>query len=120
MRLFSLAVTVAVFVLTVWMAIDRPEADAEMRRFQMGEAAMQDTFSLPWIPSFNIDYYMGLDGISFTLVHADVVRQLLSMGASWNITSTSRRIASCSCCWRRACWACSWRSISSCSMCSGK
>ena len=34
--------------------------------------------------------------------------------------STSRATASCSCCSRRACWACSWRSTSSCSTSSGK
>ena len=31
-------------------------------------AGMQKAFSLPWIPSFNIYYFMGVDGISFPLL----------------------------------------------------
>lgn len=84
-RLFSLFVTAAVFVITVWMALDRPEG-ADSARFAVGEAAMQDVFSPAWIPSFNIFYYMGLDGISFTLVLLTSFVSLLAMGASWNIT----------------------------------
>jgi NADH-quinone oxidoreductase subunit M len=85
-RLVSLAVTVAVFLLTVWMAIDRPEGDAASGRFEVGQAAMQYTFSLDWIRSFNIYYFMGMDGISFTLVLLTSFITMLSMGASWNIT----------------------------------
>ncbi|HEY4310102.1 MAG TPA: NADH-quinone oxidoreductase subunit M [Pirellulales bacterium] len=85
-RLFSLVVTIAVFGLTAWMAIDRPADDVESARFQISQAGMQDTFSLDWIKSFNIYYYMGVDGISFTLVVLTSFVSLLSMAASWNIT----------------------------------
>ena len=85
-RLFSLAVTIAVFAITAWMAIDRPAAEVDSARFQVSEAAMQDTFSLDWIKSFNIYYYMGVDGISFTLVVLTSFVSLLAMAASWNIT----------------------------------
>jgi NADH-quinone oxidoreductase subunit M len=85
-RLFSLLVTVAVFGLTAWMALDRPKDDAGSARFDVAQAAMQDTFSMDWIPSFNIYYYMGVDGISFTLVLLTSFVTMLSMGASWNIT----------------------------------
>jgi len=78
-RLFSLAITIAVFIATGWMALDSA-------KFQAGEAAMQDTFAVDWIKSFNIYYYMGLDGISFTLVVLTSFVSLLAMGASWNIT----------------------------------
>ena len=53
--------------------------------FSMGVAAMQDTFSLPWIPSFNIYYFMGMDGISFPLVLLTSFVSMLAMGASWPI-----------------------------------
>jgi NADH-quinone oxidoreductase subunit M len=85
-RLFSLVTTVVVFAITAWMALDRPEGDAESARFAVGQAAMQDSFSLDWIKSFNIYYYMGVDGISFTLVLLTSFVSMLAMGASWNIT----------------------------------
>ncbi len=48
-------------------------------------SAMQDLFSVPWIPSFNIYYFMGIDGISFPLVVLTSFVCMLAMGASWNI-----------------------------------
>ena len=53
--------------------------------FEVGKGAMQKTFSLPWIPSFNIDYLMGMDGISFPLVILTTFITMVSMGASWPI-----------------------------------
>src|SRR5688572_21309597 len=54
--------------------------------FDTGKAELQDAFSYPWIPSFKIDYFMGLDGISFPLVALTAFVSLLAMGASWSIT----------------------------------
>jgi len=84
MRWFTLGITVAVFLLTVWMAIPRPEG-ADTPQFKLGVAAMQDVFSVPWIKSFNIYYLMGIDGISFPLVVLTSLVCMLAMGASWNI-----------------------------------
>src|SRR5690349_83901 len=62
-RWVSLATTVVVFALTVLIAIpgDNPH-------FNLGVAKIQDAFSLDWVPSFNIYYFMGIDGISFALL----------------------------------------------------
>src|SRR5437773_567800 len=38
-----------------------------------------------WIPRFNIDYYIGLDGISLPLVLLTALLSFLAMIASWNI-----------------------------------
>ena len=46
---------------------------------------MQNMFSVPWIPSFNIQYFMGTDGISFPLIVLTAFVSLLAMGASWPI-----------------------------------
>ena len=83
LKLFTLLITVAVFLLTVWMAIpgDRPTAG----QFALGEAGMQNVFMLDWIPSFNIHYYMGVDGISFPLVMLTAFLNVVAMGASWPI-----------------------------------
>ncbi len=46
---------------------------------------MQQAFSLPWIPAFNIDYALGIDGISFPLVLLTSFLSMLAMWASWPI-----------------------------------
>ncbi len=55
-------------------------------QFNAGTDTMQNVFNVPWIPSFNIEYYMGLDGISFPLVMLTALVSLLAMGASWSVT----------------------------------
>jgi NADH-quinone oxidoreductase subunit M len=40
---------------------------------------------VPWIPSFDIDYLLGVDGISFPLIMLTAIVSLLAMGASWSI-----------------------------------
>ncbi len=83
-KLFSLFTTVAVFLLTVWMAMPAGSEDTSVH-FTLGVAEMQHTFALNWIPSFNIYYMMGVDGISFPLVVLTSFIAMLSMWASWPI-----------------------------------
>jgi len=80
-KLVSLFITVAVFLLTVFMVM----GGGVQGQFEKGASEMQDAFSLPWIPSFNIYYLMGVDGISFTLVLLTSFLSVLAMGASWPI-----------------------------------
>jgi NADH-quinone oxidoreductase subunit M len=40
---------------------------------------------LPWIPYFNIQYYLGVDGISLSLLLLTALTSLLACYASWNI-----------------------------------
>ncbi|QDU28478.1 NAD(P)H-quinone oxidoreductase chain 4 1 [Anatilimnocola aggregata] len=54
--------------------------------YDTAEAQMQNTFNVAWIPSFDIEYLMGLDGISFPLVMLTAFVSVLAMGASWSIT----------------------------------
>jgi NADH-quinone oxidoreductase subunit M len=63
-----------------------------MMRFDTTNASMQtDTvLNLPWIPSFNINYFIGLDGISFPLVILTTFLSLLCIGAAWNIEKHTR------------------------------
>ena len=53
--------------------------------FEKEVSGMQALFAVEWIPSLNIHYMMGLDGISFPLVVLTSFVCLLAMGASWNI-----------------------------------
>ncbi len=80
----SLAATVMVFVLTAIMAI--PSDGPPGTHFQLGLSKLQDAFSLDWIPSFNIYYFMGIDGISFALLMLTSFSSVLAMAASWPIT----------------------------------
>jgi NADH-quinone oxidoreductase subunit M len=87
MRRFTFAITALVFIITVWMALPRPEGSTSAR-FDLrtpAVAEMQDLCSVPWIKSFNIFYLMGTDGISFPLVILTSFVCMLAMGASWNI-----------------------------------
>jgi len=82
-KLFSFMITVAVFLLTMWLAI--PSGADDPGRFVIGQAGMQQAFSIPWIPACHIYYAMGIDGISFPLVILTSFLCMLAMGASWNI-----------------------------------
>jgi len=92
MKLITLLCTAVVFAITLWMAI--PDFSGGSPQFDftktpagvaVGVAELQNTFNLPWIPSFNIYYFMGMDGISFPLVLLTTFIFFLSMWASWGI-----------------------------------
>jgi NADH-quinone oxidoreductase subunit M len=78
-KLAALAVTVATFILTLFLFVGGGAS------YKVGQAEMQTAFALDWIPSFDIKYMMGMDGISFTLVVLTSFLSMLSMGASWPI-----------------------------------
>jgi NADH-quinone oxidoreductase subunit M len=82
MKAFSLAVTVAVFLITLIMIFP---GVGDRLEFKAATSGLQQAFSLPWISSFNIFYFMGLDGISFPLVILTSLVTMLSMAASWPI-----------------------------------
>jgi NADH-quinone oxidoreductase subunit M len=78
----SLATTAVVFVMSLGMIFGWSEV-----RFHAGDdyAAMQNLFAVDWIPSFGIQYLMGIDGISFPLVALTAFISMLAMAASWPI-----------------------------------
>ena len=82
MKWFSLAVTAAVFLLTAIMALP---SQAGGWQFDVDVAEMQKVFAISWIPTFNIQYFMGVDGISFPLLLITTLITMLSMAASWPI-----------------------------------
>ena len=82
----SLFVTVLVFIATVVMALPGMTGGAHFSLAEDAVAEMQSVFQVSWIPSFNIQYFMGLDGISFPLLVLTAFVGMLAMGASWPIT----------------------------------
>jgi NADH-quinone oxidoreductase subunit M len=83
---FSLLVTVVVFVITLWMALPASSGDGQSGRFALGMADMQSMVKHNWIPSWNIFYFLGIDGISLPLVLLTTFLSVLAMGASWPIS----------------------------------
>ena len=53
--------------------------------FDPATAALQFVERVPWIPSYNIEYFVGVDGISISMVLLTVLLCPLCMVASWGI-----------------------------------
>jgi NADH-quinone oxidoreductase subunit M len=81
MKTFTLMVTAAVFLISLLMALPGQGP----LQFDTAKSEMQKVFSVEWIGSFNINYFMGTDGISFPLVVLTTFVTMLSMAASWPI-----------------------------------
>jgi NADH-quinone oxidoreductase subunit M len=54
-------------------------------RFSNAEAGMQFVENVPWIPSINVNYHLGIDGISLWLILLNTFITVLAVLASWNI-----------------------------------
>jgi NADH-quinone oxidoreductase subunit M len=107
MRWWSLLGTAVTFVVSAWLLIDylrlvdfrtadkqkasleyRITEDASRRVAAAGQPAPDHNdlvARLPWIKQFNIDYCLGVDGISMPLIILSTVLFFLAMIASWNI-----------------------------------
>ena len=53
--------------------------------FDRTVSGVQFVERMPWIPAFNIEYYMGIDGLSFPMVLLTVLLSFLCVFASWDI-----------------------------------
>jgi NADH-quinone oxidoreductase subunit M len=85
-RWITLGTTAIVFLLSLWMAWPGLFGEAGPSQFTIGEPGMQLIVSKPWIPSFNIEYLLGVDGISMPLVVLTTFLSMLACAASWPIT----------------------------------
>lgn len=56
-----------------------------MTQFSTGGGLQFET-KIPWIPQIGIEYYVGVDGLSFPLVVLTMLLCLLAIVASWKIT----------------------------------
>ena len=79
-KLITLATTIMVFLLSLGLMYEGIGID-----FRAGVAEMQNMFQFDWIPTFGIQYFMALDGISFPLVALTAFISMLAMAASWPI-----------------------------------
>jgi NADH-quinone oxidoreductase subunit M len=87
-RLVTLGVTIAVLALVVGGLMIPPQYSGGWNAgltYDTSKAEVQNVVSIPWIPSFKIDYFLALDGISFPLVALTAFISFLAMWASWSI-----------------------------------
>src|SRR5437867_7009857 len=56
--------------------------------FRSGELSMQFVEKYTWIPSLGIQYYMGVDGISFLLLQLTTILGFIAILSSWNAIQT--------------------------------
>jgi NADH-quinone oxidoreductase subunit M len=78
-----------------WDGAGRPDArttlvarhDVAAAKAVVGQPRDSDDWlaRFPWISRFNIDYYLGIDGISLPLILLTTLLSFLAMIASWNI-----------------------------------
>lgn len=80
LRFFTLGVTLTVFAISVIGFFMGGQV-----AFDPAKAELQNTFNLTWIPTFDIEYFLGVDGISFPLIMLTTFVSVLAMGASWSI-----------------------------------
>ena len=82
MRIFALAITVATFILTIFLFKDFRYDVAGIQPVTEGGAGVK----IPWIGNWHIFYQLGYDGISLPLVLLTSFICMLAMLASWSIT----------------------------------
>jgi len=67
--------TVPPLLLAIWLFVN----------FDRSQAGFQFIEHYKWIPSFNIEYFVGVDGISITMVLLTALLSFICMFASWGI-----------------------------------
>ena len=109
MGLLSLAIWTPIFFGVVLLALGRDEQARAVRwlaligavvsflvtlplytRFEIGTSAMQFVENAPWIARFNVNYHLGLDGISLWFVLLTAFINIIVVIASWE--SITRRV----------------------------
>ncbi len=71
----SAAFTVPPLIMAIWL----------YQAFDRTTPGMQFVTRVPWIKSFNIEYFVGVDGISITMVLLTALLSFLCVFASWGI-----------------------------------
>jgi len=74
-RMVSLAATIPPLLMAIWLYMN----------FDRSTDGMQFVMRHSWIPSYNIQYIMGIDGLSVTMVLLTALLCPICILASWNI-----------------------------------
>jgi NADH-quinone oxidoreductase subunit M len=73
-KYFAMGTAILVFLLSIQLLIGLDQSTA----------AMQFTESLAWLPSFNINYHLGVDGISVALIVLTTFTSVLVLLGAWH------------------------------------
>ena len=76
MKVYAVAVAAVTFVASLGL----------LTRFDAAAGSMQLVGATTWIPTWGVDYRLGIDGISLPLIILTTFVFLLALLASWNIT----------------------------------
>lgn len=74
-RWMAVGTTTVCLLLAVWLFMD----------FDRTKVGMQYEVKLSWIESFNIEFYLGIDGLSVSMVLLTALLSLLCIPASWHV-----------------------------------
>jgi len=74
-RWMSLIASLGIFLLSLPLAFG----------FDIAQSAMQFVERYPWVPSFNVEYFLGVDGISMPLVLLTTFTTVLVVLAGWDV-----------------------------------
>ncbi len=83
LRWTALVTTLIVLIITLSMLADFSRSDFGIN----DEASFQFVEHHNWIPAFNIEYFMGVDGLSFPMVLLTALLCFLCIPGSWTIKS---------------------------------
>ncbi len=91
-RWTALGTTLATFLLSLLLllAYDWKSGGVYAYSDQHKEGVVQLVQSAPWIPAFNVEYRVGVDGLSLPLVLLSTFVSLLACIASWNIEKMTK------------------------------
>ncbi len=53
--------------------------------YDKSQAGFQFVYKRPWIPTFNVDYHLGIDGISYLLIMLTTVLGFIAVLSSWRL-----------------------------------
>jgi len=74
-RWLSLIIAIATFIITIPLYTD----------FELSTHQMQFAYLAAWIPTFNVNYHLGIDGISMPLVLLTAFTTVLVVIAGWQV-----------------------------------
>jgi len=74
-RWLSLIASLAIFLLSLPLALG----------FDVSQSAMQFAERYPWVPSFHVEYFLGVDGISMPLILLTTFTTVLVVLAGWEV-----------------------------------
>ncbi len=72
------------WITTAFMVVDLAFVAYLVANFDLAETGLQFVEHVPWIPAFDIAYYVGVDGLSITMLALSAFLSLIAFIGSWN------------------------------------